>query len=247
MDTDGKVGRIDADPNAPDRPLQVRHRLLIAETERGSVACFPPPHQFFFPRDLTDNLRTVWYGKDHRNLEDRFGFGIRQSETGGGSFVPWFNAPPGTEQRLGVFYLLSKGRAEDALKEVLRYTHGDRFPDLPGHHKLTSHWHMAITMAAMKEMAKGGARTTPDLVGMFKDMNVNIVHLAEFHGDGHPFDPGPLGFPRCGDVRRVPAPLGRVAVVFPRRRGQRRPWPLPTPASIPATGCASSPGPSTGP
>ncbi len=27
---------------------------------------------------------------------------------------------------------------------------------------------------------------------MFKDMNVKIVHLAEFHGDGHPQDPGPV-------------------------------------------------------
>ncbi len=156
------------------------------------MACFPPPHQFFFPRDLTDNLQTVWFGKDHRGLEDRFGFGIRQSETGGGSYVPWFNAPPDTDQRLGVFYLLSNGKAEDALKKVLRYTNGDRFPDLPGHHKLTSHWHMATAVAAMQEKAKGGARTIPDLVRMFKEMGVEVVHLAEFHGDGHPNDPGPV-------------------------------------------------------
>ena len=25
---------------------------------------------------------------------------------------------------------------------------------------------------------------------MFKDMGVEMVHLAEFHGDGHPQDPG---------------------------------------------------------
>ena len=30
---------------------------------------------------------------------------------------------------------------------------------------------------------------------MFKDMGVEIVHLAEFHGDGHPQDPGPLRLP----------------------------------------------------
>ena len=30
---------------------------------------------------------------------------------------------------------------------------------------------------------------------MFKDMNVDVVHLAEFHGDGHPQDPGPLRLP----------------------------------------------------
>jgi hypothetical protein len=30
---------------------------------------------------------------------------------------------------------------------------------------------------------------------MFKEMGVNLVHLGEFHGDGHPKDPGPLRMP----------------------------------------------------
>jgi hypothetical protein len=191
MDTEGRLHRENLALDAKDRHLAVRHRALITETPGGSIACFPPPHQFFFPRDLTDNLSTVWYGTGHRGLDDRFGFGIRQSEKGGGSFVPWFNAPPGTEQRLGVFYLLSRGKAEEALEETLRFTHGDRFPRLPGYHTMTSHWHMATAVAAMQEIARGSPRSTPDLVGMFKNMGVEIVHLAEFHGDGHPQDPGP--------------------------------------------------------
>ncbi len=169
----------------------VRHRTIVAESDGGAVACFPPPHQFFTPRDYTDNLRTVWSGSWLHGILYRRGFGIRQPETGGGNYAPWFNAPPGTEQRMGVFYLLSRGKAEDALRETLRYTHGDRFPDLPGYRTFTSHWHMAIAVAAMKEIAEGQGRTMPDFVKMFKDMNVNIVHLAEFHGDGHPNDPGP--------------------------------------------------------
>jgi hypothetical protein len=192
VDAEGKLERQEASPDAIDRHLAVRHRTLIAETAAGSVACFPPPHQFFFPRDLTDNLKTVWYGRDHRGLDSRFGFGIRQAERGGGSFVPWFNAPPGTDQRLGVFYLMSDGDAERALRETLRYTHGDHFPKLPGYHTFTSHWHMAMTMAALQEKSRGGPRTIPDSVRMFKEMGVEIVHLAEFHGDGHPQDAGPL-------------------------------------------------------
>jgi hypothetical protein len=47
-------------------------------------------------------------------------------------------------------------------------------------------------MAALQEKAKGGPRSTPEFIGMFKRMGVEIVHLAEFHGDGHPQDPGPL-------------------------------------------------------
>jgi hypothetical protein len=199
-DTEGRSHDDEADPSTSDRPLMVRNRLLVAGTEHLSVACFPPPHQFFSPRDLTDNLSTVWYGKGHRRLDDRLGFGIRQSETGGGSFVPWFNAPPGTEQRLGVFYLLSDRGANEALRETLKYTHGDRFPDLPGYRKFTTHWHMAIAMAALQEEQRGVPRSTPDFVGMFKSMGVDIVHLAEFHGDGHPQDPGPV---RLAEMRAM--------------------------------------------
>ncbi len=165
----------------------------MAEVDGGSLACFPPPHQFFFPRDWTDNLKTVWHGRDHRGLGSDHGFGVRQPETGGGNYVPWFNAPPGTEQRLGVFYLLSRGPAEEALREVLRFTHGDRFPELPGYKTFTSHWHMAFTVEAMKQKAAGVAPLpVPDLVGVFKGLGVEAVHVAEFHGDGHPDDPGPV-------------------------------------------------------
>ena len=194
-DTGGRPQSAGPEPDAADLALAVRHRAIAAQADGGSVACFPPPHEFFFARDLTDNLKTAWYGRRHRKLEARCGFGIRQSEGGGGNFAPWYNAPPGTEQRMGVFYLLARGSAADALREALKYTHGDRFPDLPGHRTFTSHWHMATAVAAMDEQASGKARPEPDWVGIFKGMNVNIVHLAEFHGDGHPQDPGPLRLP----------------------------------------------------
>ena len=107
VDTEGKTQEADPEPSGGDRHMAVRHRTIVAETEGGSIACFPPPHQYFFPRDLTDNQQTVWYGRNHRGLDGRYGFGIRQTERGGGSYVPWFNAPPGTEQRLGMFLLLT--------------------------------------------------------------------------------------------------------------------------------------------
>lgn len=179
----------------PSRPIAVRFRSIVAEGRDGSIACFPPPHQFFFPRDITDNQMTVWSGRDHHGLEARFGIGVRQSETGGGAFVPWYNAPPGTEQHLGFFLLLTQGDADEALRLTQRYTNGDSFRDLPGTLKFTSHWHNAITMAALKAKAEGKPETIPDFVRMFKAMNVDIVHLAEFHGDGHPRDPGPLRLP----------------------------------------------------
>jgi hypothetical protein len=195
IDTEGIFRQVAADPSAGDHPIMVRNRAIVAEAPGGALACFPPPHQYFFPRDLTDNQSTVWYGRNHRGLDARFGFGIRQTERGGGAYVPWFNAPPGTKQRLGVFFLLSGGSAQDALKKTLEYTHGDRFPRLDGYRTLTSHFHMAISMAALDEQAQGKARTTPDFVRMFKEMGVDMVHLAEFHGDGHPADPGPKRLP----------------------------------------------------
>jgi hypothetical protein len=195
VDTNGRPQRAAALPTVKDQAIAAKHRTLIRETATGSLACFPPPHQFFFPRDLTDNLPTLWLGQGHRGLEPKFGFGIRQSERGGGSYVPWFNAPPGTDQHLGVFYLLSSGRAEQALDQTLKYTNSDCFAKLPGYHTLTSHWHMATAMAALEAKKADGPRRQPDFVRMFQDMGVEIVHLAEFHGDGHPHDPGPLRLP----------------------------------------------------
>ncbi|HLJ94772.1 MAG TPA: hypothetical protein VKU02_16410, partial [Gemmataceae bacterium] len=190
-DTDGQIQRSDPDPEITDRPLAVRHRTLVAECAGGAVACFPPPHQYQFPRDWTDNLKFVWLGRNHQHFTHPWGFGIRQVADGGRPFEPWFNAPPRTQQRLGVFYLVCRGRAEDALRETLRYTHGDRFPALPGHITFTSHWHMAVAVTAMNQKVQG----IPEFVGMFKEMGVNAVHLADFHGDGHQKDPGTLRLP----------------------------------------------------
>ena len=174
VDTHGKPQRAAALPTVKDHPIAAKHRTLIRETATGSLACFPPPHQFFFPRDLTDNLPTLWLGQGHRGLEPKFGFGIRQSERGGGSYVPWFNAPPGTDQHLGVFYLLSSGRAEQALDQTLKYTNSDCFPKLPGYHTLSSHWHMATAMAALEAKQADGPRRQPDFVRMFENMGVSV-------------------------------------------------------------------------
>jgi hypothetical protein len=196
MDTEGRMQRFSTVETASAKPLNVRHRTIIASVDGASVACFPPPHQFQFPRDYSTNLGFVWHGKGYQGLEGKAGFGIRQNKDGGGNFVPWFNGQPGVQHRLGMFLLLSQGDAEAALKETLRYTHNDRFPELPGHLTLTSHYHMAIAVTAMEEKKQAVVRTEPpDYVGMFKEMGVNIVHLGEFHGDGHPKDPGPLRLP----------------------------------------------------
>ncbi|MDZ4288853.1 MAG: hypothetical protein U0984_12885 [Prosthecobacter sp.] len=187
LDTEGKWQHITAGDLKDYETLAVKHRAVFAIHPGGTLALFPPPHQFFYPVDITTNNRTVW--------RERKGFGIRQDTQGGGKYVPWVNAPPGTQQRLGFFLLMSSGLPEAAMDEVLRYTRGDSFPELPGSTTFTSHYHMAIAVAAMDRAAKGMLPIIPDFVKMFKDMGVRMVHLGEFHGDGHPRDPGPLRLP----------------------------------------------------
>jgi hypothetical protein len=50
---------------------------------------------------------------------------------------------------------------------------------------------MAVAVSAMNQKIQ----RIPEFVGMFKDMGVNAVHLADFHGDGHQKDPGPQRLP----------------------------------------------------
>jgi hypothetical protein len=208
-DTEGKLVETYREAERSWKPQAVRHRAIGVEVRGGvrggSLVLTPPPHQFFFPRDFTNNVRTVSYGRDSRH---RVGLVIRQDATGGGNFVPWFNAPPGTEQRLAMFLHVDRGSVRDGLKNMLKYTHDDRFVALPGRMTYTSHYHMAITAAAIKAKAEGKpVDPSPQYARMFKAMNVNAVHLGEFHGDGHQYDSGSLRLPEMkamfDECRRV--------------------------------------------
>src|SRR5262245_44497343 len=89
-------------------PLKAANRVLVAEGKSGSVAAFTPPHTYFFTREVDTNLGYVWYRKDDAG---RFAFGIRQAEREEvqqyvDNFA-LFNAPPGTEQRMGVYFYAS--------------------------------------------------------------------------------------------------------------------------------------------
>jgi hypothetical protein len=57
--------------------LRARNRLAVAHGTVGSVAVFPPPHQFFFARELEVNLGYVWHRRDDG---DGFSLGVRQPE-----------------------------------------------------------------------------------------------------------------------------------------------------------------------
>lgn len=187
IDTDDRPRRVSVASPVPAAPVAARNRAIVAEAAGGSVAVFPPPHQFLYPLDFADNYKLVWYGTGYRNAAGGWGFGVRQPPDGDGRFVPWVNAPPGTEQRLGVFYLLSRGDGPAALDEVRRFTHGDRFRPLPGYKTFTSHYHVEHTLGFVREQRRqqtdGVPRglEEPPFVAAFKAHGVDVVHLAEFH------------------------------------------------------------------
>jgi hypothetical protein len=165
----------------PERkPVKVRYRTLAATTAGGSVAVFPAPHQFFFPRDFTSNLGYLW----HRAWRGRVSLGIRQIRDTNWRFYPWMNAPPGETQRMSVFFLLSDGAAESTLDEVLAFTNRDRFRPLDGYKTLSTHWHLAYTVQALEH----GFDWTPPFKPVLKDMGVDASIIMDFHGDGHPRD-----------------------------------------------------------
>ncbi|MFO1512895.1 MAG: hypothetical protein U1F83_08305 [Verrucomicrobiota bacterium] len=187
MDTENKLQRSQVHLETTVANLGVSGRALVAESASGSLAVFPPPHQYFYPVDEVLNTKFVWYGKSYRSMVGDFGFGIRQAATNINRFVPWFNAPPNTEQHLGVFYLVSSGDGSRALEEVAQFTHGDRFKKLPGHLTFSSHYHIEHTQELLRRQREAQTDKIPNelevpgFVKTFKARGVDIVHLGEFH------------------------------------------------------------------
>src|SRR5205814_8630946 len=104
-DVDGvpQTAAVSAGEEGKEVVLRARNRLAIAEGVNGSIAVFPPPHQFFFPRELEVNLGYVWYRQDAGNS---LAIGVRHADHEEGYNPAWikgvfplYNAPPGTWQR----------------------------------------------------------------------------------------------------------------------------------------------------
>ena len=161
-------------------PLKVRYRALAGTLAGGGVVAFPAPHQYFFPRDRTTNLAYVW----HSSFGGSFSLGIRQPTDDNTPFYPWNSAPPGSEQHLGIFFLLSDLSPADSLAEVLKFTHQDHFPTVDGFKTVTTHWHFGYAVEAMQN----GLDWVPPFKPVLKNLGVQAVALADFHGDGHPDD-----------------------------------------------------------
>src|SRR5690606_26117767 len=133
-DTEGYLQSVNKpEADRPSENLAVKYRTIIGESGEGSLAVFPPPHQYFYPLDNAYNLKYVWFGADYRELTEGFGLGIRQDLMGDNRHVPWFNAPPITHQRLNFFVLLSDSKDGQILEDVKAYTHADQYKPLDGY------------------------------------------------------------------------------------------------------------------
>lgn len=186
-DTDNTMQQVTASLDQLNKAQAVKYRTIIGVSDKGSLAVFPPPHQYFYPLDEAYNLDFTWYGKNYRSLVPEFGIGIRQDLMGDRRWVPWVNAPPKTQQRMNFFCLISTAAPAKALDEVKRFTNNDKYPEVPGYKTMSSHFHNEHTMNTV--LAGKPVPEVPNFVKVFKNSGVNIVHLGEFHGPGHPKGP----------------------------------------------------------
>ena len=188
--------------------LRARNRLAILETGGGSLAFLPPSHKFFWSREMETNLGYVYYRKD---TPTTFAIGARQPDREEGykpfgvSDEVWnhrvsesrgelqnfalYNAPPGTRQRMAVYFYLSPEDGRATQQNVLAYTHDDVYKAMPGFKVLVSHFHFHLNEQLTDE---GTMDFQPSWLQVFRGLGINIAILADFHSDSHPTDTGKL-------------------------------------------------------
>ncbi len=153
--------------------IKTANRLIAADSADGSLAAFPPPHTFFWAREVETNLGYSWYRKDSAAT---FSFGIQQAEREEEErYRPNFSlysAPPGTVQRMAAYFYPTAGPAADALTGALAFTREDRYKPLPGYQVMANHFHMDFGA----RLLQSGSLDTPlpDLEAL-RAAGINIV------------------------------------------------------------------------
>ena len=174
-------GRGEGSPGPDGVIVKAANRLLAAEGSSGAVAVFPPPHNFFWAREVSYNLGYNWYRKDDAGT---FALGVRQAENeaspgeanrGAEDRRQNFalrSARPDTWQRMPVYLYVGLDAAQSTVDAALTFTRNDHFKALPGYLVMATHFHMALVSRAMRE--GGLSATVPDLE-VLKQAGVNIV------------------------------------------------------------------------
>lgn len=137
----GLAGPVNEDPVT----LRAANRLVVADLGGASLAAFPPPHTFFWAREIEVNVGWNWYRKDD---ERSFSVGIRQGEQEVVEryLANWslYSAPPGTEQHMAGYFYPTLGDHERAFDAALAFTNGDVYRPLPGYRVMGSHYHTNV-------------------------------------------------------------------------------------------------------
>jgi len=174
--------------------IRASNRLLVAEGPRGAVATFPPPHTFFFTREVDVNLGYVFYRNDGGGT---YSIGVTMPEAESDTFPAYaqnyalYNAPPGTWQKMSMFFYASPEPGEATRQAALAFTHGDVFKAVPGYKTFVNHFHLRV----VDRMRVDGFDTPlQDLMAM-KAIGLNVIGLSDFHADSLAAnDHGPLRF-----------------------------------------------------
>lgn len=172
--------------------IRAQNRVLVAEGAKGgALATFTPPHTFFFTREKDTNLGYTYYRKD---AATSFALGIRQAdreeETQYLENFALFNAPPGTVQRMGVYYLVSPENGAATRAAVMAFTRNDYFKAVPGYKTFVNHFHLDFTG---RQRLADFDQPFQDLMAM-RSLGLNIIGLSDFHFELHANDPGPERF-----------------------------------------------------
>lgn len=203
--------------NDDEVPLKASQRIVVAERGRaGAIAVFPPPHSFFWAREIAINLGYNYYRKD---TDGTFSIGIRQAEhedvSENQANFALYSARPGTTQRMTVFLYPSADTAEATFERAASFTHGDRYKPLPGYQVMNHHYHMDLG----RRLGEAGSLDAdiPDLVAL-KALGINIVSQIDSVGLGGENPPVGAVYPGYPPVQPLPAasPAAAAAPARPR-------------------------------
>lgn len=179
-DAAGKFESITPIYGSERHTLEVHYRAVAAKMGAGSIVAFPSPHRYLFARDYSTNMGYSWYS----SWRGQVGLGIQQPPDDNTTIYPWMNAPPGTRQEMGIFFLLSSSQPATALESVKAYTHTDRYPHVGGFVTFAPHWHFAYTEQAMAK----GLNWQPPFKAELESTGIDSAMIMDFHGDGHASD-----------------------------------------------------------
>lgn len=184
LDTAGEVqsARLDGSPNDDPVAIADRNRIIVAETGAvGAIAVMPPPHTFFWAREIETNVGNNWY---RRHPGGRFGLGVRQAdrEIREEFRANWalYSAPPGSEQRMAFYLFPSASSAESAREGALSFTRGDRYEPLPGYKVMGHHYHLGM---GERLVASGSLDTRLRDFEALRSAGIDIVSVTDIFPD----------------------------------------------------------------